>query len=120
MEHDILSRVLEVEKEIQEKLREEKARSLERIEKLRREAEEEIAREEERIKGWCREALGEARLAAEREAAELVRNSALQSGRLAALGDEVLSGIVLNYVRRIVSAEHAAGPDPEEASGPAP
>jgi vacuolar-type H+-ATPase subunit H len=106
MERDVLSRVLEAEKEIQERLREEKSRSLEWTERAKKEAEEELAREEERARENCRKDLEAARLAAENEAAELVRASLIQSEGLDAVGDELLTAIVTTYIREIVPAGH--------------
>lgn len=120
MEKDILSKVLEVEREIQERLREEKSRSLEWSEGVRKEVEEELAREEKVLKDCYRKVLDDARLAAEKEAAELLRDSALQSERLTAIGDDALTGIVLKYVRRIVPADPSACADSEKARGPSP
>jgi hypothetical protein len=50
MEKDILSEVIEVEKEIQKCLEVEKAKSHDWLEKVKKESEEELVREERNIK----------------------------------------------------------------------
>ncbi len=116
MEKDILSRVIEVEREIQEKLREEKRRTLEWIGEVKKEAEEQLAKEEERVKEFFRKTVDDTGAAAEREAAELLRDSALQGERLAGLGDDALTGVVLKYIWRIVPADSSS----EKGARPSP
>ncbi len=115
MEKDILSKVIEVEREIQEKLREEKSRTLEWIEEVREDAEKQFAKEEERLREHFQKAVDDTGASAGREAAELLKDSALQAERLAGLGDDVLTGIVRKYIRGIVpaaSSEKVTGQSP--------
>ena len=120
MEKDILSRVIEVEKEIQEKLREEKGKSLEWLEGVKREAEEELAREEERLREYYQKTLDDTGAVAEKQAAELLRDSVLQAERLSGISDEILGRILLKYLPRILPEEYAAAGRAEKVREPAP
>jgi len=120
MEKDILSKVIEVEREIQERLREEKSKSLEWVERAKKEVEEELAREEEGLKEYCRKTVDDTGAAAEKEAAELLRGSACQAGRLAAISDDVLTGMVLRYIQGIVPVDPSVSGGSEKLRGPSP
>jgi vacuolar-type H+-ATPase subunit H len=102
MENDILSKVIEVEREIQEKLREERIKSLEWLEKGKRQAEEEIAREEERLGDSYRKVLDDTVAEAEKHAAEIVQESTLKAEGLSRVSAEALADILLKYIPRIL------------------
>ncbi len=102
MEKDILSKVIEVEREIQEKLREEKSRSIEWIESARKQAEEEIGGEEEQLDVCYKKAVDETVAEAEKQASEIVGDSILETEKLARISDEALKTILLKYIPRIV------------------
>jgi vacuolar-type H+-ATPase subunit H len=120
MEKNILSKVIEVEREIQERLREEKSKSLEWVERAKKEAEDELAKEEEGLKEYCRKTVDDTGAAAEKEAAELLRDSALHAEKLAAISDDVLTGIVLKYIQGIVPVDPSVSGGSEKLSGPSP
>lgn len=109
MEKDILSKVIEVEKEIQERLKEEKKKSLEWLEGVKKESEETLASEEGRLKEFCREAIADTVAKAEAQGAEMVRDSALAAERLGRVNDEILSTILLKYIAAILPKNVSAG-----------
>lgn len=117
MEKDILSRVIEVEREIQEKLREEKSKAMAWLEEVKKEAEEEIAREEERLKEYYEKTAADADAYAGKQAAELLRDSALEAERLAGISDETLTGMVLKYIPGILPADSSVAGGSEKVQG---
>ena len=120
MEKDILSKVIEVEREIQEKLRGEKSRSLEWIERARKEAKEELAAEEERLREYYEKAMDTIGAEAGKQADEVLRNSAVQAERLSGISDDTLRRILLRYLPGILPEEHAAAARPGKVREPSP
>lgn len=102
MEKDILSRVIEVEKEIQERLRAEKERSVEWLEKVKREAEEAVASDEERLKESFENAKVCSAAGADRKAAEILRKAAEEEERISAISDETLGRIIMKHLALIL------------------
>lgn len=102
MENDILSKVIEVEKSIQERLNEEKEKSLEWIEAVRQEAREEIAREEKKVKESCAVDAEKSYADAEKKAAEIIEEALRNAGKLEALPDDILTEIVRRHMVTIL------------------
>lgn len=105
MEKDILSRVIEVEKEIQERLISERRKAAEWLEKVKREAEEEVLKEDENLKMTCEKMIGDAEARAEKEAAEITGDAASQAGLLSVMSDETLEKIVMKHISSILPAK---------------
>jgi hypothetical protein len=102
MEKDILSRVIGVEKEIQERLIAEKEKSVEWLEKVRREAEEEVAAAEVKLKESLEKEKICAVADAEREAAEILRRASEEEERISSISDEALRRVIMKYIALIL------------------
>ncbi len=102
MEKDILSEVIEVEKEIQKCLEVEKAKSHDWLEKVKKESEEELVREERNIKESLNKSIEMAKKEAELKSAEIVKQTEARAERLAKLNDETLVGVVGKQITRIL------------------
>jgi len=102
MEKDILSEVIEVEKEIQKCLEAEKATSRDWLEKVKKESGDELVREEKILKESLNKSIEAAKKEAELKAAEIVKQTEARAERLAKLNDETLVGIVGKQITRIL------------------
>ncbi|MCL5023384.1 MAG: hypothetical protein M1497_08480 [Nitrospirae bacterium] len=104
-ERDILSRIIAFEKEVQERLRQEKSESLERLEEVRKATEEKIAREEELLKKTYGQKAEGIKDGPERKAAAIIRQSEAWAEGLGAISEETLMRIVMKHVARILPGE---------------
>jgi vacuolar-type H+-ATPase subunit H len=102
MERDILSEVIEVEREIQKCLELEKTRAQEWLEKVKRGSSEELARSEREIRETFDRALADAEKEAAVKAAQVVREAEAQVARLRTLDDGLLTRIVAKQTRKIL------------------
>jgi vacuolar-type H+-ATPase subunit H len=102
MQKDILSEVIEVEKEIQKCLEVEKEKSRDWLEKVKKESELELAREEKNIKESLNKSIEVAKKEAELKAAEIVKQTEARAERLAKLNDQTLVDIVGEQITRIL------------------
>jgi vacuolar-type H+-ATPase subunit H len=102
MEKDILSEVIEVEKEIQKCLELEKTKAREWLEKVQTESADEFTRSEREFQEAFDRALADAEKEAMVKAAEIVREAEAQAERLRTLGNGTLQGIVEKQIRRIL------------------
>jgi vacuolar-type H+-ATPase subunit H len=102
MERDILSQVIEAEKEIQHCLDLEKIKAREWLERVKKECEEEFTREEKNIKESLEKSTAEAAREAEVKAAGIVSRATAEAGRLGRLQAETLSGIVAKQIAGIL------------------
>lgn len=102
MEKDILSEVIEVEKEIQQCLEREKAKAREWLDAAKEEAAKELARSEEEINGAFERALADAEQEAVLGAAEIVREAETRAERLRTLDDGTLRDIVKKQIGTIL------------------
>ncbi len=102
MEKDILSQVIEAEKEIQRCLDREKIKSREWLESVQKECEEEYVREERSIRESLERSMTEAAAEAATQAEAIVSRAGFQTERLGQLPDETLSRIVKKQIGRIL------------------
>jgi hypothetical protein len=102
MERDILSQVIEAEKEIQQCLDLEKVKIREWLERVRKECEEEFIREEKNINASLKISAAEAAGEAEVKAAGIVRQATATADRLGRLQAEVLSNSIAKQINRIL------------------
>ncbi len=102
MEKDVLSEVIQVEKEIQKCLEIETVKAHEWLETVKRKTEEDLVREGEKIKESLEKSLEEASRAAEAKAAGTADRAAAAAERLGQLKTETLSGIVKQKIERIL------------------
>lgn len=102
MEKDILSEVIEVEKEIQKCLELERAKAQEWLEKAKKESTEDFARSERGINEAFERAMVDAEKTAAAKAAEIVKEAAAQVEQLQALDERMLADTVAKQMRRIL------------------
>ncbi len=102
MEKDILSEVIEVEKEIQQCLELERVKSRKWLENVKKESEEELAREEKSIKESLNITIDIAKKDAEAKAAEIVKQADTKAVLLAKLNDETLGELIGKQIARIL------------------
>ncbi len=102
MEKDVLSQVIEAEKEIQRCLEQEKAKAREWLERVNRETEEGFRIEQSKIKESLDRSLSEAAKQAEAQAGAVVKQTAEAAERLRQLKKEILIGIVNRRISRIL------------------
>jgi len=102
MQKDILSEVIDVEKEIQKGLDVEKEKSHDWLEKVKKETEEELVREEKNIKESLNKSIEIAKKEAELKAVEIVKQTEARAQRLAKLNDQALVDIVGKQITRIL------------------
>ena len=102
MEKDILSEVIDVEREIQKCLDLEKIKSREWLEKVKKESEEELVLEEKKIREALNKAVENAQHEAESKAAAVVKKAAEEAERLKHLKNNTLLEIVERHINRIL------------------
>jgi len=94
MEKDILSQVIDAEKEIQQCLEAERVKAREWLERANKEAEEAMLLEQRKIKEMQEQSLAEADKQAAQKAEEIIREATAASEHLGQLKPEVLRSIV--------------------------
>lgn len=102
MERDLLSQVIEAEKEIQQCLDLEKIKVREWLERVKKECEEEFIREERNINESLEKSAAEAAEEAGVRAAETVSQAAAAAERLGRLQTETLSKLVAKQIAGIL------------------
>lgn len=102
MEKDILSKVIGVEKEIQDVLDIEKRKSEEWLEGVKKEVEEEFLREEGTLKESLKKAEEDRVADARRKAAEILEDAKEHTERLAKISDETLKKIIIKHIIKIL------------------
>jgi vacuolar-type H+-ATPase subunit H len=99
---DILSTVIEVEREIQERLDGEKKNSREWLERVKAETELTIAREQERLAKASEESIAHAKEEAGRRVAERLAKAELDADRISRITDELLLSVAGRYLPRVL------------------
>lgn len=102
MENDLLSEVVQVEKEIQKNLDLEKVKSWEWLENARKEIEEEFTRTEQQSTALLQRSTEEAKHKAGLKAAEVVQQASLKATRLETTNNEVLSQVLEKHIGRVL------------------
>lgn len=102
MERGLLGKVVEAERQIQERIDSEKKRWEEELQKVRREAEEKIRQEEASLSEQCEKSVREAEKSAEERASAILDAAAVKAAKLKDLNDEVLKQIVMKYIHRLL------------------
>jgi len=106
-EKDILSKVIGVEKEIQDRLMVEKERSLEWLEKVKKEAEEGVSAEEEGVRGSFESAEVASGNDAEKKTTEILKEANAEAERISGISDETLGRILMRHVAFILPSDTA-------------
>jgi vacuolar-type H+-ATPase subunit H len=102
MREDLLSAVVEVEKELARNLETEKIRAREMLDDLRRDSEREIAEEEKRLQEALNQAITASVIRAEKRASGILEKADSTASRLERTSDEVLKGIIRKHITRIL------------------
>ncbi len=102
MEENILSEVIEVEKEIQKCLDIEKVKTREWLENVKKGSEEKLIQEGKKINESLEQSIEEAARAAEVKAAETTRRAAAAADRLGQLKTETLLEIIRQKIETIL------------------
>jgi cell division septum initiation protein DivIVA len=105
MEKDVLSAILEVEREIQERLVAEQRSAWTMLDRLRQELEAEAGREEERLAAARLSAESAARGKAQEQAALIASRASADADRLAGLDDGALEPCIMRHLVRIIPGE---------------
>lgn len=102
MERDLLSKILDTEREIQTKIESEKKRYAEAILKAKKEAEEKIVQEEAELREQLEKSVCKAEKIAEEKAVDILEAAARRADNLRSLPDEALQRIVMKYIDSIL------------------
>jgi len=102
MKEDLLSTVVEVEKELEQNLENEKIRAREMLDTLRREAEQEISEEEKRLQEALDQAITASLIRAEKRSSGIMEKADATVSRLERISDEVLKRIIRKHIARIL------------------
>lgn len=102
MEDDILSKVVQVETELQKKINEEKKKAHGLVENAKKDAEEQLHEAESRIREALDRAVKDARIRLEEKIAETLREAKAKSERIEHTSDETLRKYILNHIRSIL------------------
>ncbi len=102
MEKDILSQVIEVEKEIQHCLEQEKIAAREWLESVKKECEEDYVREEKNLKESLGRSLANVAEEAGKKAAAVVKQAEASTERLKGLDQAVLSRVVAKRLTKLL------------------
>ena len=101
MENGILSTIIAVELEIQERLAVEEQSAAQMLDTLRIELEQETTREEERLAGSMQQAVAAAKAKAQERADAIMRAAAARAAQLDGLADETLKLCIEQHLARI-------------------
>jgi predicted AAA+ superfamily ATPase len=105
MDDDVLGKVVEVEKEVQQRLEIEKKMSREWLENVKKDAEEKIIAEEKELKGAASDAVRKEKIIAEKKAAEIVNKAKAEGKILEEIKDDILKTIIRNHIVRILPGQ---------------
>ncbi len=102
MEKEGLGTLIEVEREIHERIEREKKKAEEWLETVRKQCLEGLMKEEEELKASLERAMADTAVAAEREALEIVEHAQAEADRLRGISRDLLQVIVMKHVVRIL------------------
>lgn len=104
-EKDILSTIVALEREIEERLVAEERRSGQFLCELKQQIDHESVREEERLKAALQQTVAAAEEEARERAADIVHGAAARAGRLTALDEGELERFIMRHLVRLVPGE---------------
>jgi vacuolar-type H+-ATPase subunit H len=102
MENEGLGTLIEVEREIHERIEREKKKAVEWLETVRNQSLESLMKEEEELKASIEKAMADAAVAAEREALEIVQHARAEAERLRGITEDLLQVVVRKHIVRIL------------------
>jgi len=101
MGNDILTSIIAVEQEIQQRLAAEEEAVAQDLDQLRRELDEEAKREGERLAASVQESVAAARTKAQEDADAMVQSASLRAQRLDGIDDETLKCCIMKHLSLI-------------------
>jgi vacuolar-type H+-ATPase subunit H len=102
MEKEALGTLIEVEKEIHERIEGEKRKAMEMLKTLRNQSLEGLEEEEEALKAFAGKAITDAAANAENEALEIVQHAHAEADRLRVVSEDLLQAAVRKVIDRIL------------------
>lgn len=102
MEENILHKLAEVEKEVQQRLDVEKEKSRRRLEKVREDAEKEIIALKKTLAESLEKEINNIKLNSEKKASEVLENARARSELLGRYDDDRLKKIILKHITGIL------------------
>ncbi|HXX54147.1 MAG TPA: hypothetical protein VEI28_06210 [Thermodesulfovibrionales bacterium] len=120
MEKDILGKVIEVEKEIQERLSEERKKAHEWLEGVTKKIEKDATIQEQQLRESYTKDREDSRSEAERKASRIVKDAETLARHCRELSDETLERVVQKYVVRILRTRLSPSSATERSSEPIP
>jgi len=105
MDDDILSKVVEVEKEVRQKIDIEKKMSGEWLENIKKEAAQKILAEEEALEKTFSSAIKKAKADAAGKTAAIINNADREAERLKGLSDNILKKAILEHISKILPGQ---------------
>lgn len=102
MDNEILTTIITLEREIQERLAAEEQRAARMLSDLKAELDEEARQEEERLQDACRSALSDAEREARSEAEEVLQRARAKAKELEDSDDEALKACVARHLPAIM------------------
>lgn len=102
MKDDILSAVVEVEKEIARTIESEETKAKEQIDKLRRETEHQIQKEKIKLQYALNRSITDRKTGSEKKVSEILIDANTRAERLEKTSDDVLKNIIRQYIVRIL------------------
>lgn len=107
MEKGVLATIIEIEKEIEERLQKEKLKVDKWLNSAKRELEVEMTAMVRELEDSLQEAVSIARENAEKQSSTILNEAAKQSRLLSEIGEEILQRIITEHLRRILpGSEH--------------
>jgi vacuolar-type H+-ATPase subunit H len=102
MEKEALETLIEVEKEIHERIELEKRKAMEMVKTVRNQTLESLVKEEEELKASAGKAVADAAENAEKEAFEIVQHAHAEADRLRNISDDLLQSAVRKVIGKIL------------------
>lgn len=102
MEDDILAKVVEVEKEIQERIEIEKEKSRQWLDNVRKDTDKKLADTEAGLAESLEKAVMDARNNAENRASALLKDAGKLAEKFRGLSDETLTSIIIKHMSSIL------------------
>ena len=102
MDDHILSQVVEVEKEVQQRIEIEKKKSQEWLVNAKSEEDEKVLLEEKKLEKSVNESISKARVNAQKKAEAIINDAHIEAERLGKLGDDILKKIILKHFIKIL------------------
>ncbi len=102
MKEDLLSEVIEVEKELARNLDTEDIRGKEMLDNLRRSSEQEISEEEKRLQEALNQAITASVIRTEKKASDMLEKADATTSKLERISDDVLKATIRKHITRIL------------------